>query len=332
MKRLSPALIITSVIVAAWSVFSSLLITPANRQRDALDSDTRQKQLAAEALNRSAIDPVQFARRSGALQTAIASFEARLEPEGQIQAFIEEVWRLAEANSLETHTMRAPAEGAASAQLNISLTGNFAGFYQFLVQIEQMPRLIRVDRMNLARLGAANGQVQADVILQVFLRRPASGPAASKAVVLNDSRKSPAMSVEFTEDRRSDMRQWQTTLALSDAAIEALKQDPAALQTPLTDLKGNPFCPTGALASETPEVDSAAARRRQEEQREEAMRAVQALRLTSIISGSLHRACLINNALYQEGQEADGFSIEEITPSAVVVRKGIYRFELRVDR
>ena len=41
---------------------------------------------------------------------------------------------------------------------------------------------------------------------------------------------------------------------------------------------------------------------------------------------------MINNAMYQEGQDVEGFTIEQIAPQAVVVRNGLYRFELRMQK
>ena len=41
---------------------------------------------------------------------------------------------------------------------------------------------------------------------------------------------------------------------------------------------------------------------------------------------------MINNALYTEGQQIDAFTIEKISANGVIVRSGIYRFNVPMQR
>jgi len=41
---------------------------------------------------------------------------------------------------------------------------------------------------------------------------------------------------------------------------------------------------------------------------------------------------MINNTLYQEGQQIDSFIIEKIAPAGVIVKSGTYRFELKMQK
>ena len=41
---------------------------------------------------------------------------------------------------------------------------------------------------------------------------------------------------------------------------------------------------------------------------------------------------MINNTLYLEGQQVDQFIIERIEPGRVVVKTGVYRFELKMQK
>jgi hypothetical protein len=50
------------------------------------------------------------------------------------------------------------------------------------------------------------------------------------------------------------------------------------------------------------------------------------------MSGGARKSCMVNNTLYTEGQQVDGFTIEKIAPDSVIVRNGSYRFELRMQR
>jgi hypothetical protein len=77
--------------------------------------------------------------------------------------------------------------------------------------------------------------------------------------------------------------------------------------------------------------DSASSRRRRDEERAAAAEAVKALKLQSVLYGT-RKAALLNNQLVQEGMEVEGFVVEKINQGAVIVRTGVYRFELRMEK
>ena len=51
-----------------------------------------------------------------------------------------------------------------------------------------------------------------------------------------------------------------------------------------------------------------------------------------MLIGGDRRACMINNAMYREGQTVSGFVIEKIAQSGVIVRQDVYRFELKMQQ
>jgi Tfp pilus assembly protein PilO len=50
------------------------------------------------------------------------------------------------------------------------LTGNFDGFYEFLLDLEQMPRLTQIRQMNIKRSDQQNGAMSATFTLSVYFR------------------------------------------------------------------------------------------------------------------------------------------------------------------
>ncbi len=52
----------------------------------------------------------------------------------------------------------------------------------------------------------------------------------------------------------------------------------------------------------------------------------------SVMYSESRRACMINNTLFLEGQQCDGFTVERINPNSVIVKNGGYRFELSMQR
>ncbi len=71
------------------------------------------------------------------------------------------------------------------------------------------------------------------------------------------------------------------------------------------------------------------AKRRHEQERADVTRSADLLQLQSVLHGP-RNACLINNTLVEQGQQVDGFTVEQIGVESVIVRKGNYRFEVKM--
>jgi hypothetical protein len=104
---------------------------------------------------------------------------------------------------------------------------------------------------------------------------------------------------------------------------------PSVPQVPLSDLQTNPFL--FSKNDSAPKTDPDAEKKKAEAEKAALMRAAGELHLQSIISGN-HRACMINNMLYTEGQQVESFTIEKILPNKVIVRSGTHGFELRMQK
>jgi hypothetical protein len=156
----------------------------------------------------------------------------------------------------------------------------------------------------------------------MHLRSGPASAAAAPAAVAN------AKTIDsFLSDGRENLRAMQTMLKSTQKVVQQFTSYPTMTQIPLADLKTNPFRFAPSKGDET--ADQTKAKR--EEQRTLATAAVKKLQLQSIVAGA-QKACLINNAMYCEGQTVDGFYIEKIDGDAVIVRSGIFRFAIRIVR
>jgi len=162
--------------------------------------------------------------------------------------------------------------------------------------------------------------VGAGVIGLMYLR---NGPSAAAG-----AESGPDTVKTFLANRDEHVQLMAQMLQNTDKVVQRYRTDPSHTQVPLTNLQTNPF---RLLAPKTPDKPvnetEAAARRRLEEERSAAAAAVNNLRLTSIINGRVP-TCMINGKAYRAGQKVEGFTIEQITPGAVVVRVGQFRFEV----
>jgi hypothetical protein len=129
----------------------------------------------------------------------------------------------------------------------------------------------------------------------------------------------------------ANVKTMEKMLRNTEKVIQQFLAYPAVTQVALEDLKTNPFLQ--AIATAKPEeVSEAAAAKQKEAERQAALTAVRSLNLQSVLVSERNRSCMVNNALYLEGQQVDQFTIEKIAPGSVVVRRGAYRFELQMNR
>ena len=117
------------------------------------------------------------------LGQAITFFESKLPQEKEVDKILKEVWQMAEANSLTTKTvktMKSERYSSYSEQpIQMSLSGDFKGFYSFMLQLEKLPRITRVMQMNLQKINDRNGEMQAQMTLSIFFEPDGDKSVAS---------------------------------------------------------------------------------------------------------------------------------------------------------
>jgi hypothetical protein len=118
----------------------------------------------------------------------------------------------------------------------------------------------------------------------------------------------------------------------TEKVVEKFNEYPSTKQVPLSDLQTNPFRSAKAPPkAPNANADAEAAKRKLEADRQAASKAFEALNLQTTILGA-HKACMINNTLYREGQQVDQFTIESIEKNRVVVKSGQFQFTLTMRR
>ncbi len=170
----------------------------------------------------------------------------------------------------------------------------------------------------------------------IYFMRMKAGPSAASASTPEASTAQNTIN-EFLSDGGKNLKLMRDLLRNTEKVVQQFLNYPSTTQISLDDLKTNPF----RFAAEKKDDGEAERKKHEEEERLRLLRlqklkdevAAQAnrLKLQSIISGS-KPTCMIGNQAYAEGQEVDGFTIEKIKPSSVVVKKSSYRFELRMQK
>lgn len=129
------------------------------------------------------IDDIGLAIEAG--RESIEVIEAKLPREQDVEGILEQVWQIAKRNDLEvgsvTSEQPVPAAMYRELPLRVTMEGPFDGFYNFLLELENLPRITRVHRMNLKRLderaasereNLAPGSTRAEFTLSIYFEPP----------------------------------------------------------------------------------------------------------------------------------------------------------------
>jgi type IV pilus assembly protein PilO len=159
-------------LAGALAAFYMLYAQPTLKHDTELTQEIEDRQRALADLERSTAGIDDINRKIKELQDAVAFFESRLPQEKEVETVLAQVWKMAEANALQAKTIKSgKTEHTANyseQSIDMSLSGDFTGFYLFMQQLEKLPRLTRVTDMTLTKISDHDGQMQATLTLSVF--------------------------------------------------------------------------------------------------------------------------------------------------------------------
>ena len=111
-----------------------------------------------------------------------------------VDRILEQVTQLAQKSNLAVRSVKGekvvPAGRAMELPLKTTIEGNFDGFYQFLLDVEALPRITRVHSMKIAKLGMGprdnpdemvGGSMRAEFTLSIYFNDTTGSAAAPAA-------------------------------------------------------------------------------------------------------------------------------------------------------
>ena len=164
------AIVILGAGAAAWFVFPGFGKIIKHDQELASQIETRERALHELERSTTGIDDINNKIKD--LQAAITFFESKLPAKKEVDGIVDQVWKIAQANSLQTRTIKNGKEehtaNYSEQQIEISLAGDFNGFYLFVQQLEKLPRLTRVSDMTLTKVSERDGEMAAKLTLVIY--------------------------------------------------------------------------------------------------------------------------------------------------------------------
>ena len=106
------------------------------------------------------------------LQEAVKFFEGKLPERDEIHKVLEQVTKIAESHRLETKLFQAlkpePFAAYSEQPIKMEVYGDFNAFYQFLLDVEKMPRITKIKQMKLEKSKQNDGVMEASFTLSIF--------------------------------------------------------------------------------------------------------------------------------------------------------------------
>jgi len=121
------------------------------------------------------------------LSRSIKKFEKKLPAQREVEVVLREVSKKARKHDLTLESFRGaqiePAARYAELPIRMKISGGFDGFYSFLTDVENLPRITRVPSMNLKKLkkNDADGQMRASMVLSIFFESAKTNQSSDKA-------------------------------------------------------------------------------------------------------------------------------------------------------
>jgi type IV pilus assembly protein PilO len=112
------------------------------------------------------------------LQDAITFFESKLPPKSEIDKVLHDVTVIVQKQGLRSKRVLRLKEkdnsGYIEQPLKMELQGNFNSFYSFLLELEKLPRIMKVRELQLQKQPDQEGQISADFIVSIFFQNKTS--------------------------------------------------------------------------------------------------------------------------------------------------------------
>jgi type IV pilus assembly protein PilO len=160
------------VLVAVPLASYFLVFGPQNKKISEARSEIRHKQDLLDKLRTETARNADLIRANEEISELIKQTEARLPDGKEVDSIVRQVSELAVQSGLSAPSMESGKPVAAAMYMEqpikVTTSGDFRGFYEFLLQLERLPRITRLPDLNLERVPDPDGNVKAEFTLSIY--------------------------------------------------------------------------------------------------------------------------------------------------------------------
>jgi type IV pilus assembly protein PilO len=150
-----------------------VVFRPVNAKIEQGKKEIEHKKAMLDKLREATSQTDDLHRANEQVRVAIDAIQARLPTSKEMDNVLRQVSGLANKNGLKVPTFKkndktAPAGLAMEQPLDIEITGDFDGFYKFLLDLEQLPRITRITDLSMVRSDKVDGEMKSKFTLSVY--------------------------------------------------------------------------------------------------------------------------------------------------------------------
>jgi type IV pilus assembly protein PilO len=166
------------LLIALAVVGYKYMIKPANKNLADAKERVQAKLDKLEEFEKASAAAEGLTKQLEQLQEAITFFESKLPPTSEIHKVLEQVTVIAQKEGLKPKTIRTLQKkdnsGYIEQPLKMGLVGDFNSFYSFLLELEKLPRIMKIRELKLEKDVKDEGEVTADFIVSIFFQNTIS--------------------------------------------------------------------------------------------------------------------------------------------------------------
>lgn len=152
---------------AYWWIFK-----PANDRMEKQRCETEAKSQKLANLQKALVGIKDLNKEVDKLQGAVSFFHNKLPKHHEIHHVLEQVTKIAEKHRLETRNFKTdkPISGPAYSEqpIEMEIFGNFNSYYQFVLDLERLPRITKVREMELKKDKDQEGKMSAKMKMSIY--------------------------------------------------------------------------------------------------------------------------------------------------------------------
>jgi len=167
-------LLFLAVLIAIPVGAFQYVFRPRNAEMSQARSEIEEKQSRLRELDETSAKIQDLGEAIETGREAISIVEAKLPSVQNVDEVLRQVWKIARRHQLVIRKVepkkRVSAQQYMELPISVELEGNFDGFYEFLSDLEQLPRLTRMKELSIKRLEQNDGSVEAKFMLSIYFQ------------------------------------------------------------------------------------------------------------------------------------------------------------------
>jgi type IV pilus assembly protein PilO len=154
------------------------MVKPANRKLTEAKQKLDAKRAKLTEFEQATAKADDFNKQMEQLQEAVRFFESKLPPTSEVHKVLEQVTVIAQKQGLKPKTIRTLVQkensGYVEQPMDMKLVGSFTSFYSFLLEMEKLPRIMKIRQLKLDKGKEGPGQIGAEFIVSIFFQNKAA--------------------------------------------------------------------------------------------------------------------------------------------------------------